>query len=139
MRDLGRARVIGLAVAAAVVLNLVVFGLGRAAGGSFRFTTDGRVNEVDALTVAGFTAVPLLAGLTLVALLSRLGAWVTRTAVVVAPVLAVGTILVMTVPADFDATSTVTLALCHLILAPISVLAVVAMSRVTRSARLPAR
>lgn len=82
---------------------------------------------------------PLLAGLILVALLSRLGAWVTRAAVVVAPVLAVGTILVMTVPAGFDATSAVALALCHLILAPISVLAVVAMSRDARPVPVRAR
>ncbi|WP_127501613.1 DUF6069 family protein [Actinoplanes solisilvae] len=131
MRDLGRPPVVvALAVAAAVVVNLIVFGVGRAAGGSFRFTADGKVNEVDAVTVGGFSAVPLLAGLVLVALLSRRAAWVSRAAVVVAPVLAVVTIFVMTVPAGFDTTSTVTLALCHLMLAPISVVAVRAMSGV---------
>ena len=39
------------------------------------------------------------------------------------PLLAVGTILVMTVPADFDTASTATLAVCHVTLVPISIAA----------------
>ena len=123
--------VIATAVVAAVVVNLVVYAVGRAAGGDFRFAG----NEVDALTVAGFSAVPLLIGLVLVALLSRLGPWVTRTAMIVAPVLAVVTIFVMTIPADLDTTSTITLALAHLTLAPISVLAVRALARTSSRGR----
>ncbi|MBU2662478.1 hypothetical protein KOI35_03050 [Actinoplanes bogorensis] len=126
------ATVIAAAAGVAVVVNLAIYAVGRAAGGSFRFTGNGVVNEVDAATVAGFTAVPLLIGLVLVALLSRFGGWVTRTAVVVAPVLAVVTIFVMTIPADLDTASTVTLALAHLVLAPISVLAVRALARTPR-------
>ncbi|MBM2623137.1 hypothetical protein JIG36_47340 [Actinoplanes sp. LDG1-06] len=125
--------VIAAAVGAAVIVNLVVYAIGRAAGGSFRFTTDGTLNEVDAVTVAGFSAVPLLLGLSLVALLSRLGPWLTRTAVIVAPALALATIVVMTVPADLDTTSTITLSLCHVTLAPISVAAVLALGRGGRS------
>jgi hypothetical protein len=125
-----RAGVVAGAVVAAVVVNLAVYGAGRAAGGSFEFTSAaGRPSEVDALTVAGFTAVPLLLGLAAVALLRRFGAWVTRGALVVAPLLALGTIAVMTLPADFDTTSTVTLALCHVALLPIVVPAVLALAR----------
>lgn len=43
---------------------------------------------------------------------------------VVAPVLAVLTIFVMTIPADLDTVSTVALAACHVTLVPISILAV---------------
>ena len=42
--------------------------------------------QVDALTVAGFSAVPLLVGLTLAAVLSRRWPWVRTAAMVVAPV-----------------------------------------------------
>lgn len=125
-----RVWVVAGAVVAAVVVNLAVYGAGRTAGGSFEFTSAaGRPSEVDALTVAGFTAVPLLLGLTAVALLRRFGAWVARAALVVAPVLALGTIALMTLPADFDTTSTVTLALCHVALLPILVPAVLALAR----------
>jgi hypothetical protein len=37
------------------------------------------------------------------------------------------TILLMTIPADFDTASTVTLALCHVTLAPLSVLGLLAL------------
>ncbi|WP_200938453.1 DUF6069 family protein [Cellulomonas sp. Root137] len=111
------------AVLVAVVVNLAIYGIGRAAGADYEFTAaGGSPSTVDALTVAGFTAVPLLVGLTVAALLRR-WSWAIPTALVVAPVLAVATILVMTVPADFDTASTVTLACCHLALVPISVLA----------------
>ena len=120
-----RAAVVVGAVLVAVVVNLVVYAVGRAAGGSFEFTSAaGDPSEVDALTVAGFSALPLLIGLSAVALLRGLGAWVVRTALVVGPVLALGTIALMTLPADFDRTSTATLALCHVALVPIVVVAV---------------
>nr|WP_255644853.1 DUF6069 family protein [Actinoplanes polyasparticus] len=119
-----RPAIIAAAGVAAVVVNLIVYAVGRAAGGSFVFTANGDTNEVDAVTVAGFSAVPLLIGLVVVALLTRLGSWVTRLASIVAPVLAAGTIVVMTLPADLDRTSTIALALCHLTLIPISILAI---------------
>lgn len=119
-----RPAIIALACATAAVVNLIVYAVGRAAGGSFRFTANGATNEVDAVTVAGFSVVPLLIGLVLVVVLARFGPWVTRVATVVAPVLAIVTIFVMTLPADLDGTSTVALALCHVTLAPISVVAI---------------
>jgi hypothetical protein len=134
MPELPRPVLVALGGLTAVVVNLAVYGIGRAAGGSFRFTSAGAPAEVDAVTVAGFSAVPLLIGLTAVALLAPLGTWVTRAALVVGPLLAVGTIALMTLPADFDAASTTTLALCHLTLVPITIAAVLAIGRSTRPA-----
>lgn len=114
---------VGGAVVVAVAVNLAVYATGRAAGATFDFTAATGPATVDAATVAGFTAVPLLVGLTLAALLGRRWAWVVPAALVIAPVLAVATIFLMTVPADLDTASTVTLACCHLSLVPISVLA----------------
>ncbi len=51
--------IIAVVVVAAVVVNLIVFVVGKAAGGQFRLTADGTPTQVDALTVAGFSAVPL--------------------------------------------------------------------------------
>jgi hypothetical protein len=127
-----RAAVVALAVLAAVVVNLIVYAVGRAAGGTFRFTSAGAPAEVDAVTVAGFSAVPLLVGLVAVALLAPRGAWVTRVALVLGPLLAIGTVAAMTVPADFDRTSTVTLAVCHLVLVPVILLAVPRLGRTAR-------
>ena len=125
-----RPTVVAATVAAAVAVNLVVYTGGSAMGADFTFTSSGQATHVDALTVVGFTAVPLSIGLTAVALLCRRWPVVATLAMVVAPVLAVATVLVMTVPADFDTASTVTLALCHLTLAPLSVLGI-------RALRLP--
>ena len=127
-----RAAVVALAVLAAVVFNLIVYAVGRAAGGTFRFTSAGAPAEVDAVTVAGFSAVPLLVGLVAVALLAPRGAWVTRVALVLGPLLAIGTVAAMTVPADFDRASTVTLAVCHLVLVPVILLAVPRLGRAGR-------
>lgn len=134
MSRLSRPVVVAAAVSAAVVVNLLVYAVGRAAGGSFRLTSAGATAEVDAVTVAGFSAVPLLAGLVVVALLAPRFRWVTRAALVAGPVLAVVTILVMTLPADLDTVSTVTLALCHLTLVPIMVPAIRAQARPVRRA-----
>lgn len=116
--------VVAAIVGAALVVNLVVYAVGRAAGGDFTFSRAGVPTEVGAATVAGFTTVPLLLGLLVVALLCRRWPVIARVATVVAPVLAVVTVGLMTLPADFDTVSTLTLALCHLTLAPLSVLGV---------------
>jgi hypothetical protein len=121
--------VIAAGVGAAVVINQILYAVGRAAGGTFRFTSTSGPATVDAATVAAFSAVPLLVGLVAVALLSPLGNWVIRTALVVGPLLAIGTIALMTLPTDLDATSKVTLALCHVALVPIILFAVRALGR----------
>ena len=116
--------VVALAAAVAVVANLGVYAAGRAAGGDFTFT-DGRgaTQTVDAVTVAGFTAVPLLVGLAAAALLGRRWPVLVTVAMVVAPVLALATIAVMTIPVDLDTASTVALAACHVVLVPVSLVA----------------
>ena len=115
--------VVVAAVVVAVVVDVGLYAVGRALGGTFRFTAPDGPAQVDAVTVAGFAALPLLVGLTLAALLSRRWPWVLRVAAVVAPVLALVTVPLMTLPADLDAISTATLAACHVVLAPLSVVA----------------
>ena len=124
--------VVLVAVGVALVVNLGVYALGRLLGGSFRFTAPAGPTEVDALTVGGFTVVPLLVGLALAALLGRRWPWVLTVALVVAPALALVTIVVMTLPVDLDAVSTATLALCHVVLAPVAVLALLRLRRRAR-------
>jgi hypothetical protein len=115
--------VIGMGVAVAVIVNVLVYSIGRLAGGDFAFTQDGRTVQVDAVTVAGFSAGPLGLGL-LAVLLLRANRWTGRVALWVAPLLAVATILVMTIPVPLDRTSTVALAACHLTLVPISIVTI---------------
>ncbi|MEV0001883.1 DUF6069 family protein [Micromonospora sp. NPDC050980] len=134
MADRSRATIIALATVGAVVVNLIVYAIGRAAGGTFRLTTAGGTAEVNAVTVAAFSALPLLVGLTAVALLAPRFGWVVRVASIVGPALAVLTIATMTLPTDLDATSKTTLALCHLTLVPIILVAVAALGRRSRVA-----
>lgn len=123
-RTTARAVVVFTAIATAVLVNLLAYAIGRLAGGDFTFNRDGTRVAVDALTVAGFSAVPLGVGLAIVALTSPRLPWVTRVAVVVAPLLAVATIALMTLPVNLDTVSTLTLASCHLTLVPISIVAI---------------
>lgn len=123
-RTTASAVVVLAAVATAVLVNLLAYAIGRLTGGDFTFNRDGTIVAVDALTVAGFSAVPLGIGLAIVALTVPRLPWVTRVAAVVAPVLAVATIAIMTLPVDLDTASTLTLASCHLTLVPISIVAI---------------
>ena len=123
--------VIVAAVAVAVVVDLAIYAVGRATGGGFRFTTPAGPTQVDAATVAGFAAVPLLVGLVLAALLARRWPRVLTVALVVAPTLALVTVPLLTLPADFDGISTVALSLCHVTLVPVSVAALLALRRPT--------
>ncbi|MEU6716763.1 DUF6069 family protein [Nonomuraea sp. NPDC046802] len=128
LRARGRAAVIVAAtVAAALVLNLAIYAVGRALGGDFRFTAEGQPAEVDAITLVGFTSVPLLVGMTVVALLSRIWRWAILVAMVVAPALALVTVPIMTIPADLDEASTITLALCHIALVPVTLTGLLAL------------
>ena len=124
-----RTPIIAAAVGAAALINLILYGVGRAAGGTFHFTSSSGPAVVDGVTVVAFSVAPLLVGLVAVALLARLGDWVIRTALVAGPLLAIATIALMTLPADLDATSKVTLALCHLVLVPVIIVAVRALGR----------
>ena len=124
-----RSAVIIVALAAAVVVNLAVYIVGRAAGAMFTYTQSGKATRVDALAVAFMTVVPLGTGLALVAWLSRRWSALITTAKVVAPLLAVATIAVMTLPARFDTASTLCLATMHLTLVPATLLAIGALDR----------
>ncbi|MFI9506063.1 DUF6069 family protein [Nocardia sp. NPDC052566] len=107
-------------IAVAVAANLVVWLLGLAAGGSFEVTKAGQVTEVGAGTVILSSALPLFVGLTVAALLSYKWVGVLRVAQIAGAVLAVATIG-LTVAADFDTATTVSLSVMHLVLAPVIV------------------
>ena len=111
----------------AVVINLIVYAVGTLAGASFDFTVDGTSEHVYALLLTAFTAIPMLVGLTLVALLARWWRQVIPLALVVAPLLAIGTIFIMTLPTDFDTASTVTLAITHVVVAIVTVAGILAL------------
>jgi Family of unknown function (DUF6069) len=127
MKGFASTWIIVICVAIAVAANLLVYTIGTILGGSFEFVSAAGPATVDALTVAGFTAIPLAAGLSLVAALGRRWRWVFPAALVIAPLLEIGSILIMTIPAGFDLISALTLAVCHLVLVPISLAAIVAL------------
>lgn len=126
-RRIGRLAIVAATIVIAVLINVVIYAIGRAAGGTFRFASPSGPAEVDALTVIGFTVVPLLLGMTVVALLVRVWPWIISVALVVAPAFAIVTIPIMTLPAGFDVTSTITLALCHVAMVPTVVLGLLAL------------
>lgn len=117
------------AVVLAIAVNVGIHALGRAVGTTYRFTAATGPAEVDSLTVLGFTLLPLGVALALVAVLGRFWRWVFPVSLVAGPVLELGSILGMTVPADFDVTSKVFLALCHVALVPVTVVTVLALRR----------
>jgi hypothetical protein len=120
------------AVALAIAVNVGIHALGGLAGATYRFAAATGPAEIDALTVFGFTLVPLGVALTLVAVLGRFWKWVFPVALVVGPVLELGSVLGMTLPADLDDVSTLFLALCHVALVPVTVVAVLALRRRSR-------
>ncbi|GAA5098963.1 DUF6069 family protein [Nocardia iowensis] len=115
-------------VAVAVVVNLAVWLLGEAAGGSFEVVEKGVTNYVGGVGVILSSAVPLLIGMTLAALISYRWVGVLRVAQVVGSVLAIATIG-LTVSAAFDTASTVALSVMHVVLAPVLVIGLEAMRR----------
>ena len=120
----GRAAVISVTIAVGV--NLALYGIGRAAGGTFSYVQSGNRNSVVALGVSIMSAGPLIAGLGLLALLLPRWPGLIRSARFVVWLLALGTIALLTVPAHFDTTGTVFLSCMHLALIPISLLAIAA-------------
>ncbi len=123
------------AVVVAIAANLALYGIGRLAGGTFVFTSPAGPIEVVALTIAGFSAIPLALGLIVVAVLGRWWRWVFPAALVIAPLLEVITIFVMTLPAGLDTASTIALSCCHLTLVPVTVLAILALRTRASSVR----
>jgi hypothetical protein len=122
------------AVMAALVVNLIIYAIGKAAGGEFTYTQSGKKTTVDAASVTILSTVPLAIGLSLVALLSPRWPAFPRVATGVAPTFAIATIVLVTIPANFDATSTVFLSFMHLAVIPISLLAIARLAQRQRSA-----
>ena len=120
-RRLGRPGIVAATVVAAVLVNLLIYTLGRVAGATYTFTAAGQPAEVDAITLIGFTALPLTVGMSIAATLSLWWRWVIPAALIVAPVLELGSILPMILPSDHDTASKVALALCHAALVPVSI------------------
>jgi hypothetical protein len=117
------------AVVVAIAVNVGIHALGRLAGATYRFTAETGPAEIDSLTVLGFTLLPLGVALTLVAVLGRFWKWVFPVALVLGPVLELGSILGMPLPTDLDVASKVFLALCHVALVPVTLFAVLALRR----------
>lgn len=110
------------AVAVAVVANLIVWGIGAAAGGSFVLVDGDTVEDVAPGGVILMSAVPLLIGLTIAVVIARWWTGVLRLAAVVGSLLALLTIG-GTLSADFDTATTVSLSIMHVVLVPIIVIA----------------
>ncbi|MFI7527092.1 DUF6069 family protein [Nocardia salmonicida] len=110
------------AAAVAVVLNLIVWAIGAASGGSFIMTDQGKASSVAPGGVIMMSAVPLLIGLTVAVLVSYKWTGVLRIAAVVGSVLSLATIA-LTVSTDFDTASTIALSVMHVVLVPIMVIA----------------
>ncbi|MGH3612217.1 MAG: DUF6069 family protein [Pseudonocardia sp.] len=126
--ELGRVQAVVATVVAALLVNLVIWAIGAAAGGSFELTNGDVTQSAAPGGVVVMTVVPLLVGMTLAALLSYRWLGAIRVAQVVGPALALLTI-VSTLMADFDGPSTVALTAMHVAIAPIVVAGLEAMRR----------
>jgi hypothetical protein len=121
-------------IMAALTLNLVLYAVGRARGGQFTYAQNGAATTVDPLAITIMTVLPLATGLSLVAWLSPKWPPLLTVAKFVVPVVAIGTIGLMTIPAHFDTTSTLFLATMHLALIPATLLALGWLSRQPKAA-----
>lgn len=118
----GRPVVVAAAVAGALVVNLVLWLIGLAAGGSFEHTDAGATVSAAPGGVILMTVVPLGVGLTVAVLLGMWWRGFVRIAQVVGALLPLATIT-GTLSADFDTASTVTLTLMHVVIAAVAVVA----------------
>ncbi|MEE2034810.1 DUF6069 family protein [Rhodococcus chondri] len=119
-REVGRPTAVAVSVTAALVVNLALWLIGLAAGGSFAHTNAGVTQSAAPGGVVLMTVVPLTLGLGVAALLSRWWAGFIRVAQIVGAALPLATIA-GTLDADFDGASTVTLALMHVVIATVAV------------------
>ena len=117
---LGPTATVVATVVTATAINLLVYAVGGALGATYEFTSNGGPTRVDALTLTGFTAVPLLVGMAVAALLSRWWRWVIPVALVAAPVLAIGSVPFMPLAVDFDTASAVALATAHVVVGAVA-------------------
>jgi Family of unknown function (DUF6069) len=111
---LGWWRASGLAIVAAVAVNLVILAIGTAADASFVVVDNGDPADVTALVVAAATAIPLLAGFLVAALLARWRPrWVRPLALVAAAIAVVS--VAGPFAADTDTGTAAALALMHVV------------------------
>jgi hypothetical protein len=110
-----------LAATSALTVNLVLYAIGKAAGGAFSYRQARTPATVDpsAITILTLTSMGLGLGIALAAL--RRWPRILLSLQVGATVIGVGSIAVMTIPAHFDTTSTLFLAAMHLSAIPIAV------------------
>lgn len=127
--SLRRPGIVGIAAVVALAANLAIYGIGRAAGGTFSYTQSGNRSTVDAVAVTIMSVGPLTVGLGVLAWLAPRWPALIRAGKIAVPVLALGTIALMTVPAHFDTTSTMFLSGMHVALIPISLHALAALER----------
>lgn len=114
---------IAASLAGLLLTNLAIYAIGRAFGGAFTYRQNGTTVRVDAVAITILSLVPLATGLALIAALSRTWPTAIRVARIAAPILAVVTIAVMTIPAGFDTTSTISLTAMHLATIPAALVA----------------
>lgn len=125
---LARPQAVIFTTVAALAVNLVLWLIGLAAGGSYELTDSGTTMAVAPGGVVMLTVVPVLIGTALAAIISKWWLPVIRVAQVVGVVAPLGTIA-MTIAADFDTVSTVTLSLMHVAIAVVLPLGLEAMRR----------
>lgn len=124
--SLSRPMAVLVPVVVALVANVALWLVGLAAGGSFEVTNGDTVESAAPGGVLVMTVVPLTVGMSLAALLSLRWFGIIRVAEVVGAVAALGTIA-STIVADFDAPSTITLSLMHVVIALVVVAGLEAM------------
>lgn len=113
-RRLGRWQAGGLALLVAIAANLVILAIGTAADATFVVVDGGEPADVDAGVVVGATAIPLVLGFLVAALVGRWRPGLVRPLAIVAAVLAVGS-MVMPFAADTDSGTAAALAVMHLV------------------------
>ncbi|MGW0184068.1 DUF6069 family protein [Nocardia sp. NPDC003345] len=116
------------AVVGGTVINLVIWLIGVAAGGSFELTENGETYSVAPGGVLILSAVPMAVGLTAAALLAYRWTGALRTAAIIGSVLTLGT-LARTWTSDFDGPSMVALTVMHVVLVPVLIVATEGMRR----------
>ena len=126
---LTRTQAVPATVLGALAVNLVIWLIGLAAGGSFEFVDENDVARKAApMGVIVLTLGPATVGMLAAALLSLKWPIFVRIAQVIGPVLALLTIW-LTIDADFDGVSTTALAAMHVVLAIALVVGLEAMYR----------
>jgi len=114
---IGRPTAIALAIGVTLAVNLLLWLVGSAAGGSFEMTdAAGRTTSAAPTGVVVLTVVPMSIGLSAAALLSLRWPRVIPIAQIIGAVLAVATIG-LTLATDFDAPSMTMLSMMHITVA----------------------